>query len=243
MRVHVCLRSTLDWGDRRLVEERLLPRFRPKYDAWNAAFDVPYHLFRHRVCEIARLNRSRVEGAECSSTSEVGPGQIIVPIDDDDWLAPDLANRLRRAHEPPVGCYLWSSEVIELPRGIRGALRRIARLLGRPDRHLCKTNNYAVASEPHLVPLAMSHLVASDYCVARLSDVRRVPGTLAVQNRTLASQTALAWGRPSIGREELIALLRRYQKLYRSWTLRPELAWASPYVGMMAELMQDIHPA
>ena len=241
MRIHVCVRSTLDWRDGALVQARILPGFRPKLDAWNATFDMPYHLFRQRLRDIARLNLSRVEGAMCAAVEDVAPGQVIVPIDDDDWLAPDLASHLIEAYEPSVRGYLWSSHVIELPRRIPGSLRRLARFLGRRDRHLCKTNNYAVVSEPTLRPFVFSHVKASHYFTANPSDVKRVPGVLAIQNRTLASQTVLGWDRPSISRDELVALLRRYRGLYSSWRLRAEAAWARPYVDMMAGLMEEIH--
>jgi hypothetical protein len=244
MRIHVCVRATLDWWDRECVETHILPQFRPKLEAWNATFDMPYHVFRARLRQIALLNVSLVEGATCSAISEVGSGDVIVPIDDDDWLAPDLVGRLRSEYEPTVRCYLWTREVIEPISSLRYRLERLARRLGRRDPLLCRTNNYAVVSEPELIQAALSHGHASRYFAARPpSEIRRMTGTLAIQNRTLASQTTLAWRRPSIGREELANLLHRYKRLYASWKLAPELSWARPYVDMMAELMQDIRLA
>lgn len=241
MRIHVCLRSTLDWQDEALVRARIIPGFRPKLDAWNATFDMPYHLFRQRLRDIAQLNLSRVEGAVCSELEDVAPGHVVVPIDDDDWLAPDLVSHLIDAYEPTVRGYLWSLHVIELPRRVRSSLRWLARWLGRPDLHLCKTNNYAVSSEPALLPLALYHVKASHYFTGNPLAVKRIPGILAIQNRTLASQTVLGWDRPSISRDELVTLWRRYRGLYSSWRLRSELVWARPYVDMMAALMEDIH--
>lgn len=241
MRIHVCVRSTLDWRDRDLVEARILPEFRLKLEAWNATFNMPYHRFRQRVREVAALNLSRVEGAVHSAIEDVPPGDLIVPVDDDDWFAPDLVNRLRREHEPRARCYLWSRDVIELPRRIRSSLQRLARSLGRKGRFICGTNNYAVVSEPALVPLARNHVKASQHFDRRPADIKRVSGTLAIQNRTLASQTVLAWHRPSIRRQELVTLLRRYRGLYGARAVRPELSWAKPYVDMMAELMREIH--
>jgi len=240
MRIHVCIRSTLDWRDAARVDAGILPDFRPKLEAWNATFDMPYHRFRQRLREIAELNLSRVEGIVRSGVEAVPAGDLIVPVDDDDWFAPDLARRLEPALDPRVRCYLWTRAVIEPPRLIRDGLRRLARRLGRRELFVCQSNNYAVVSAPGLVPLALNHVQASRYVDLHPAEVVRVPATLAVQNRTLASQTTLAWTRPSIGRKELVALWRRYRCLYDARVLGSELAWARPYVGMMAALMRDI---
>src|SRR5262249_51752978 len=77
--------------------------------------------------------------------------------------APDLAIRLRQAHDPRAQAYLWRRAVIEPPRRIRDGLRLVARLIGRRDENTCKTNNYAVVNEPALAPLALSHSGASQY--------------------------------------------------------------------------------
>lgn len=242
MRIHVCIRATLDWQDRAAVEAGLIPAFRPKYDAWNATFDMPYHRFRHRVCEIARLALSRVEGVVSSTLNAVPSGDVLVPVDDDDWLAPDLAVHLGRAAAPGVRGYLWTRALIEPPNRVRAPLRTLARWLGRRDRVICKTNNYAVVKDAELLPLAGNHLTASRYFLTHPADIRRIPGVLAIQNRTLASQTALAWDRPSITPAEILAAFRRYRRLYRSWRVGPELRWAEPYVLAMAALMEELHP-
>jgi hypothetical protein len=46
--------------------------------------------------------------------------------------------------------------------------------------------------------------------------------------------------RPTIAPRELIALLERHRGLYAAWTPTPELAWATPCVAQMAELMREI---
>ena len=57
MRIHICVRRTLDWKDEARVAERLRPKFRAKFEMWNATFDMPYAAFRQRLKEIAQLNR------------------------------------------------------------------------------------------------------------------------------------------------------------------------------------------
>jgi len=239
--IHICVRRTLDWQDEDLVSAEVLPEFRPKLVAWNATFDMPYHVFRQRLKTIAQLNLARIEGVTHSALGAVPPGHVIVPVDDDDWLAPDLGVQLGRALDPNARGYLWRREVIE-PPSLRRGLSYVARRLGRPERDTCKTNNYAFVNEPGVPDLVLDHMRASEYFDAHPSDVRRIPATLAVQNRNLASQTALAWGRPSISRDELLAVFRRYRDLYSSPRLAAALSWARPYVDLMADLMQEIRP-
>jgi hypothetical protein len=239
--IHVCVRRTLDWQNEDLVAAEVFPEFRPKLVAWNATFDMPYHVFRNRLKTIAQLNLARIEGVALSELEAVPRGHVIVPVDDDDWLAPDLGVQLRRAHDPEVYGYLWRREVIEARPLLRRGLSTVARWLGRSE-ITCKTNNYAVVNEPGVAPLVLSQEKANEYFDAHLSGIRRIPATLAVQNRSLASQTALAWRRPSIGRDELVAVFRRYRNLYSSPRLAAMPSWARPYIALMAELMREIRP-
>jgi hypothetical protein len=240
--IHICVRRTLDWQDEDLVSAQVLPEFRSKLVAWNATFDMPYPVFRQRLKTIAQLNLARIEGVTHSELRAVPPGHTIVPVDDDDWLAPDLGIQLGRALDPNARGYLWRREVIEPLSLLRRGLSYVARRLGRPELLTCKTNNYAVVNEPGVADLVLNHTKASAYFDAHPSDVRRIPATLAVQNRNLASQTALAWGRPSISRDELLAVFRRYRDLYSSPRLAAALTWTRPYIDLMADLMHEIRP-
>ncbi len=238
--IHICIRQTLNWQHEGLVDAQILPEFRPKYEAWNATFTMPYHVFRQRLKAIAELNFSRVEGAVCSRVDEVPRGHIIVPTDDDDWFAPDLATRLRRAHERAAAGYLWRRGTLQYESPTVRARSRLARLIARREKFICKTNNYAVPNERELAPLALNHVRASAYFAAHPAEVKRIPATLAIQNRTLASQTALAWRRPTIGRKALGVLLEKHRALYAAWKPATTLLWAKPYVALMNELMAEI---
>ena len=120
------------------------------------------------------------------------------------------------------------------------ALHRGLRPKRRRGSYTCKTNNYAVLNTPALCRLVQRHTEASEFFDSHPTRVERIPKTLAIQNRSLASQTALAWKRPSISREEMIESLERYRDLYAGWKLRRELRWAQPYVDRMAGLMDEI---
>src|SRR5579885_1320342 len=69
---------------------------------WDAAFDVGYRRFRHVLKEISLANFRRVrdsiflEHADFRAGSSK-PDDLVVFVDDDDWLAPDLFVDLRGA--------------------------------------------------------------------------------------------------------------------------------------------------
>jgi hypothetical protein len=233
----ICVRATLDWQDEAAVEAQLVDAFRPKVRAWNATLTPPYHLVRHRLKTLAQANLARVEGAARVPPDAIPPDALVIPVDDDDWLAPDLATRLRERLDPDARGYLWTREVLEIRVPLR---RRFWYWLWSWKASTCATNNYAFPYRPELEPVVRSHLKASAHFDAHRARIVRLPRTLSIQNRNLSSQTALGWRRPSVSREELVAKFRRYRALYRHVALPAELAWARPYVDAMAELMDEI---
>jgi hypothetical protein len=237
--IHICVRKTLDWRNEALADASILPEFRAKYEMWNATFDMPYAAFRQRVKEIAELSLSRVVGARRTSLGEVPPGELIVPVDDDDWFAPNLANEIRRLFDPDASGYRWRRDVVEpLPGGsrIRSWWVRNREL----ERLTCASNNYAIVNTPRLTALVSNHLRASEYFDAHPAELRRTTKVLGIQNRSPASQTALAWRRPTISRGELIETLERYRGLHGSWKLGRALRWAAPYLRATADLIDEL---
>ena len=70
-----------------------MPRFpirqmRAGSELWNAAFDMPYHLFRRELRHIAERNLARIQGVLCVTRQEIPAGAVAVSVDDDDWFAP-----------------------------------------------------------------------------------------------------------------------------------------------------------
>jgi hypothetical protein len=210
--VYVCIRRTLEWEDEAQVRALLIPSFRPKMEVWNGTFDVPYHLFRHRLKRIAQASLARIEGAVC---------------------APDLALRLRDRYSPEMKGYLWVRSVLEPRVPWR-------RRLWSWKKSVCDTNNYAIVRRQDADELVRRHVRAGRYLAANAALIARVPGVLAIQNRNVSSQTAMGWRRDSFTRDDLVRSYRRYRRLYDSVVLPEDLAWARPYVAEMAELMRDL---
>jgi hypothetical protein len=240
--IYICVRKTTDWEDEQVFLGQLRDGFRAKVDVWNATFTMPFHLFRHRVKEIAQLNLSRVENARCAPLSEIPEGSLVVPVDDDDWFAPELGAVLEAEREPGKAGYYWERGFLESPPGLAVRAGRFVRytMLGRSHlRWTCSTNNYAILKTNDVRALVVNHVAASAYFDEHASEVKRLPRHLSLMNRTLASQTSMAWRKPTVTRRELVTKFHRYQRLYSSFE-HPELAWAGPYVRMMGGLMKEL---
>jgi hypothetical protein len=123
MRVYIGVRTSIDWSDEASVPERVHPRFRCKLETWDETFALSYARFRSRLCAIARQNLAAVEEAEWGALEDAPPDALLVPVDDDDWFAPDLVHRLRAGHDPGASGYRWRRQVLEPLRPRRGALR------------------------------------------------------------------------------------------------------------------------
>jgi hypothetical protein len=244
--IYIWVRRTVNWEDEPAALGKISdPWLKPKVPLWNATFKMSYQRFRYRVAQIARLNHSEVKGAVRAGWDEIEDGALVLPVDDDDWFAPDAARVLAGELEPGVPAYLWRSRWIEVPidLGHRLYLFRRRLLPWMRPKWLCSTNNYAMVKGPNAKEILGNHIRASRWFereVARdAGSVKPIAGELSVANRTLASQTSLSQRRLTISRAELLRKFRRYRRLYRR-RLPPELAWSSPYVEMMAELMDEL---
>jgi len=115
---------------------------------WDAALDVDYRHFRKVMKETALANFAKVHGSiflahEAFRTIAPDPDDLIVFVDDDDWLAPDLFIRLRDVPGSHDGMKWGSIRVGPVfspspqtqPQGV---------LYPRPIDQVLYTNNYAV---------------------------------------------------------------------------------------------------
>jgi hypothetical protein len=246
-RPEICIsvRKTLDWGDEAKVRAGLIPGFLPKYEMWNETFVLPYHVFRQRLKAIAEATLRGVAGARLVEPEALPTGALVVPVDDDDWFAPDLAARLGEAWDGSARGYRWSSFILEArPGGLLGLLGLRGPSAPEPDRSrfTCTSNNYAFVAEADAADLVRSHAEASRRFDASPGELRRLPLSLSLQNRNLASQTALGWKKPTISRARLLRRYRRYRDFYGRVALPEELSWARAPVAAMAELMRALRP-
>lgn len=241
--VYIWIRATLDWSDRATSEALVLPRFRPKMEAWNATFRMPFHRFRHEVKRIAAANLAGVEGAVVAAWEEIPEGAWVLPVDDDDWFAPEAARHIAAIEDRGVLGVHWLRDNLEVPidLGHEIFLWR-QRWFGTAPRWRCNTNDYAMRkTEAHRLPL-LNHVQASAWFDGPPpAPALHLPARLSRTNRHLGSQTSLGFGRPSIGRRELLRKYRRYRRLYAS-PPTGDLAWSAGCVAAMHDLMRALEP-
>jgi hypothetical protein len=239
--VYVWVRTTVDWADESGPHGRVKDEFRQRVDLWNGTFTLSYHAFRHEVARIARDNLACVRRAALAAWDDIPDGAVVLPVDDDDWFAPDIADALEERLDPgAIGCR-WQAAYVEVPFGPGHAVHRLRmRLLPwTSPRWVCSTNNYALVKGPDSEEVARRHVHASRVYRAERERVRVLSGCLSLTNRTLASQTTLQFRRPAITKARLVRAYHAYRRLYRSRRV-PRLDWAAEYVERMAVLMDGL---
>lgn len=236
--VYIQVRRTLDWADEAAVQAGLINKFRPKVETWNATFNLPYHRFRVRLKEIAQLSWSRVENARVAALRDVPPEAIVVPVDDDDWFSPELGTRLGEGDDPSIVGYHWIRHILEPDRHRRRFKGLLKEALTR--KVIFATNNYALRNRPELARLLPDHIGASGYFHEHPREFSYLPLAMSIHNRSLASQTVMAIGRPTISRDELLEAHALHRNLYARTRLSRSLRWARPYVDLMGELMDEL---
>lgn len=238
------IRRTVDWTDERAFRAQLSPGFRPLVELWDEVFDLPYHRFRAELRQIAAENHARIDGARVVvDWAEIPDGAIVLPVDDDDWFAPDVARVLRTHDSPELLGFRWKASFLKVPFHFRHRLGMFWRsfLDDPPLPFPFITNNYALRRRDELRPLLLDHVRASAWLRATdAARVHRIPRRLGLMNRTLASQTTLRMLPRNTRRTSLVRKYHRYRVLYRR-PLPSGLEWAAPSVARMDELMADLN--
>jgi hypothetical protein len=241
--IYLWVRRTVAWEDEEAFWAQLRDVDRAGVAAWNATFNIPFHIFRRRVREIAAQNQARVRDVAYADWDGIPDGSLVLPVDDDDWFAPEIATVLAEHVDTGAIGFRWPSTWVEVPLDLGHRLHLLAhRLLGRPLKFICATNNYALVKSPDNRLLLSNHVEASRWFEPRLKApegaIRHLDARLSVANRNLGSSTVLRRvKRPA----HLLRRLGPYKRLYTR-DLRPEVAWAHPYVAQMAELMDELEP-
>jgi hypothetical protein len=243
--IHICIRRTADWSDEQAFWEQLAPKHRARVEFFNRTFKLAFHEFRRRLCEIRRLNHEQVEGAAHTAWDQVPAGELVMPVDDDDWFAPDAALVLSRELRAEAAGYRWTPTWLEAPLNRRHAIAKIAGrfLPGLPRaRFFCTTNNYAVVKDRVPEQVVRYHVDASSWFEPRVgSEVVVLEPRLSLANRSIGSLTSLGTSQATISRRALLAKHRQYRRLYK----RPPpagLDWARPYLERMDRLMSELEP-
>jgi hypothetical protein len=244
--IYIWIRRTCDWSDEQAFLHQLEPDFEPLLEVWNETFEMPYHLFRARVFEIAQANLAEVRGAQVAEWDQIPEGALVLPTDDDDWFAPHIAEKLELVRRPGTEAYLWIPTWAEIPMWFGHRLYLVRQFLfpWTPPKWRCSTNNYAMVKRAGTLALLDEHMQASAWAKAAADGlVLTLRDRLSMVNRSIASHTQLRAGdrsHPST-RAEMLRKLARYRRRYRRIDLS-KTPWAEPYVAQMAALTAELQP-
>lgn len=239
--VHVWIRATLDWRDEAAFRAQVPERLRPRVELWDATFTLPYHEVRAELRAIAADSLAGVRAATFSEWDAIPDGALVLPVDDDDWFAPEVAEVAAAQLGDREGVR-WTSTFLERPiDAVHLASLTGRRLLpGVGQKWVCTTNNYALVKRAGRREIAADHSAMSRWVEEDRSRVAWLDRRLSVMNRSPASQTVL--NRRRMDRAGLLRKRRAYARLYRRFRAEGDLAWAAPYVARMAALMERLAP-
>ena len=102
---------------------------------WDATFAQPFFAVRAALKDIAQQNLAHVARARRATLADSARARetLIVPIDDDDWLHPDLFGRLAPYIRDSADGYVYGNVLCD------------SNVTLRPLQRTCYTNNYAVS--------------------------------------------------------------------------------------------------
>lgn len=251
----VVQRQTLDWSS--MTEEKFRPlsedfcRLWGKpadyvfrlMQLWNKTFSVDYFHARAELKAIALRNVQVSDAVFIPYQNYKNiPDQngFYVFLDDDDWVAPDIAAVL--AAESPEGnaALLWRTISVGSPQQEHPVF--IWGLNGR-----CMTNNYAVSGVwlDHLkkVEQVVQHSVA-ERTLAFLPNIKQLDVAVSASNKSPCSSVSLERGlQGDLSSENLARLVDEYLKKMAMRT--PEHlwmgAWAAPWIEETVAFFQAVN--
>ena len=198
--IYFWIQSDLDWQDEEAFWAQVPPGLKPRVDLVDSTFNMPFHIFRHRA---------RDRGAQpLARRGRRGLGRVgrdpsvarVVPVDDDDWFAPNVGQVLEREW----GCFsgflardVARDSIGPRPLGLHGPSRG----LPFPPRSAPATRTTTVWSRPRGTSRCSRRAAATEWFDGPGRDrVKQGVGQrLSVVNRTLrlAQRAAPSGGGPA----------------------------------------------
>ena len=252
--VIVVQRQTLDWST--LTEEAFRPlsaefcRLWGKptdyvfrlMQLWNATLSVDYFQTRAALKGIAEKNLAETD-------AQIIPYQgynnipdtngFYVFLDDDDWVAPDIAAILSLQSPAQQKALLWRTISIGSPQQEHPVF--VWGLNGR-----CMTNNYAVSGVwlDHLKKInQVAQHAEAEKTLASFAGVEQLDAALTASNKSPCSSVSLDRGlQGDFSSEKLASLVEAY--LQKMATLTPEHLWmgewSAPWIAQTVALFRRV---
>ena len=204
---------------------------------WDATFRVPYFQVRERLKELTLQNLASVKRATVVPVEHIGANvpqsRFYFFSDDDDWLSPDVVERLCASDVPTADGFLWLSA-------------RLANGLEIRQRRHCFTNNYCVtdryiggAQAIQRLHAVLQHFDANRVVLAEGFRVEEIREPLSVANKHPCSPARLfhQYG-PGVTAHDLSSDTRQFVGGLTELSLPTGLDWMQAYVDEVRELFQ-----
>lgn len=262
------VRTNIDWGamteDGFLQQERLSTStsvmsaeqrqgFLTAIRLWNRTFSMSYFEYRQRLKEIAELSWTRIRNLDLvlrrpdlSAILDSLDEYIVLPVDDDDWFHPDIADVLRRRWRPSVDAFHWPDGLyrpVPFQERFDQSAHQI-RLILRKLHADFATNGYALTrtglskcKAPLRGRVLAFHWAAGKTYRQDGFECCLVDRPLSASNKSLASRTNL---QSLVDRSHL---LRNVPHLMRRTTDIPQsLHWTREYIALTESLNLALCP-
>lgn len=225
MNILISRRNNPDWLN---VKTKIWPRFAEYEDFWNRHyFNLTYREYRHELQQIANDNLLDVENATIGDPVE---GEWCLPIDDDDWLSPNIINELTNSiHNNDK--YYWNSTEMYKGQISDGINHWVL---------YCKTNNYCFIYDKEINSVFKNHGAADKEFSSSLNKPAYINKKLSFINRSVGSASCfLGKELESIDIEKDIEDTLHFLK-EDVVILNPHILWVKPYVDNYRRLIESL---
>jgi hypothetical protein len=213
---------------------------------WDAALAVDYRHFRHVMKDTALANFRQVRGAIFLEHADfraiaAQPDDLVVFVDDDDWLAPDLFIRLREAADNGDGAN-WGSIRIGPVFSHSAPTQTHGIFYARPIDRILYTNNYAVTGRALMrlgVEQLFEHRDAQKQFDAGTYRPKTVPHHLSAANKhPCSTMAALFFLSFEPFRRDPRAELCRFADALAQSSPEPDTPWIAEPVRRLHSLVE-----
>ena len=260
------VRTNVDWGS--LTEENYLRQeqfsnsvralsdeqkegFLRAIRLWNRTFGMSYFVYRQRLKEIAELNWARVRNLDLVvrrpdliSILDGLDRYVVLPVDDDDWFHPDVADILRSRWRADIDAFHWPDGLYRsVPfqdRFDKPAAQE--RLVVRHWDDDFTTNGYPITRKGLAdIQGSMKHRVLAFHWAAGKTFHRDGVGRCFVDQVLSASNKSLASATNLKALTDRTLVLRNLPHLRRrTAAIEPPLQWAAEYIGLTEQLNEEL---
>ncbi|MFG1345907.1 hypothetical protein V5F59_13515 [Xanthobacter autotrophicus DSM 431] len=226
------------------IDENLLVDFMA---LWDGALKVDYRSFRHELAGVSRASFAAVRGAEVIPhevlrETKRAADDLIVFVDDDDWLSPGLFEALETACPHPLNGIWWGSILVGPQfESYEAALREPIVAL-RPLKRIIYTNNYAVTGRAlnwHGYGRLFEHYHADRRFRKFLLPPKKVPLYLSAASKHPCSTVAVQFlmAQPQF-RADIRAYVARFADQLEEADIPAEYAWLREPVRQVEALVR-----